>query len=117
VRIKQHIPTFLSPGGMVTSTVKSGFQWDYPNGWAPLQWIVIQGLKHYGFEREATEIAKRWIHLCTQVFLTHGKLYEKYNVVQLNIDTVGRYPSQEGFGWTNAIYEKIAVDILGCKVQ
>lgn len=116
-RIQQHIPMFLYPGGMVTSTVKSGFQWDYPNGWAPLQWIVIQGVKNYGFEREAAEIAKRWIHLCTKVFLTHGKLYEKYNVVQLNIDTVGRYPSQEGFGWTNAIYEKIAVDILGCKVQ
>lgn len=115
-RIKQHIPMFLYPGGMVTSTVRSGFQWDYPNGWAPLQWIVIQGLKNYEYEREAIEIARRWVHLCTQVFLTYGKLYEKYNVVQFNINTTGRYPLQEGFGWTNAIYEKIAVDLLGCKV-
>ncbi|UOF89487.1 alpha,alpha-trehalase [Fodinisporobacter ferrooxydans] len=116
-KIRKHISLFLCAGGMVTSTVPSGFQWDYPNGWAPLQWIVIQGLKNYGYLEESLQIAKRWIRLCTHVFLKHGKLYEKYNVVDFNIQAVGRYPLQEGFGWTNGIYEKIAVDILGCIVQ
>lgn len=114
--VSKKIPLFLQPGGMVTSTVYSGFQWDYPNGWAPLQWIVIRGLKNYGYDQEAKEIAIRWIRLCTQMFLSYGTLFEKYNVVESNIHTVGRYPLQEGFGWTNAVYEKIAVDILGCKV-
>ena len=35
----------LKPGGLVTTTIQSGQQWDAPNGWAPLQWIAIEGLK------------------------------------------------------------------------
>lgn len=115
-RVVKSIPLFLHSGGMVTSPTKSGHQWDYPNGWAPLQWIVIKGLIDYGFKKEGLEIANRWIHLCTEMFMKHGKLYEKYNVVDFNIDTVGRYPLQEGFGWTNGVYEKIVFDILGLKI-
>ncbi len=33
----------LGPGGLVTSTLNTGQQWDAPNGWAPLQWICRQG--------------------------------------------------------------------------
>lgn len=112
-----YLPFFLQRGGLATSTMNSGFQWDFPNGWAPLQWLTIEGLKNYHYHQQAAEIAKRWIHLCTLVFQARGKLYEKYNVVEMNINTVGRYPSQEGFGWTNAIYQKIAVDILGCTIR
>ncbi|SKA74140.1 alpha,alpha-trehalase [Clostridium sp. USBA 49] len=115
-RVAMSIPMFLHSGGMVTTLSKSD-QWDYPNGWAPLQWIVIRGLENYGFKKESIEIANRWIKLCTDMFLKYGKLYEKYNVVDFNINTAGRYHLQEGFGWTNGIYEKIVVDILGCKIQ
>ncbi len=111
--VVKSIPLFLHNGGMVTSLTKSGYQWDYPNGWAPLQWIVINGLQNYAFKKESIEIARRWIYLCTEMFIRYGKLYEKYNVVDFNIDTVGRYPLQEGFGWTNGVYEKIVFDILG----
>jgi alpha,alpha-trehalase len=116
-RIRNGISMFLYPGGMVTSTMRTGYQWDFPNGWAPLQWIVIKGLRDYGFEKEGTEIATRWINLCTQMFIKYGKLFEKYNVVECNINTPGRYPLQEGFGWTNAIYEKLAADVLDCTVE
>jgi alpha,alpha-trehalase len=30
------------------NTRNNGQQWDAPNGWAPLQWITIQGLENYG---------------------------------------------------------------------
>jgi hypothetical protein len=30
----------LKPGGIATTTVNSGQQWDAPNGWAPLQWVA-----------------------------------------------------------------------------
>lgn len=115
-RVVKSIPFFLHDGGMVTSLTESGHQWDYPNGWAPLQWIVINGLQNYGFTKESIEIAKRWVHLCTEMFMRYGKLYEKYNVVDFNIDTVGRYHLQEGFGWTNGVYEKIVFDILGSEM-
>jgi alpha,alpha-trehalase len=29
---------FLRPGGLVTTLIASGQQWDAPNGWPPLQW-------------------------------------------------------------------------------
>ena len=35
---------FLKPGGIVTTTLDTGQQWDWPNGWAPLQWIAVEGL-------------------------------------------------------------------------
>lgn len=111
------IKMFLHLGGMATSVYCTEYQWDYPNGWASLQWIVISGLRRYGYENESVEIAKRWINLCTDQFLKNGKMYEKYNVVNFNLNTAGRYLLQEGFGWTNAIYEKLAVDIFNCKIE
>jgi alpha,alpha-trehalase len=95
---------FLRPGGVVTTPIHSGQQWDAPNGWAPLQWITIQGLKNYGFDDLANDIKKRWIDLNTKVFRNTGKLLEKYNVE--NIDLLsggGEYPVQDGFGWTNGV--------------
>ncbi|MFP3409255.1 trehalase family glycosidase, partial [Pseudomonas sp. SIMBA_065] len=33
----------LSNGGLLTSMVESGEQWDRPNGWAPMQWMAVVG--------------------------------------------------------------------------
>ncbi len=41
----------LQPGGLNTTSVKSGQQWDAPNGWAPLQWVATEGLQNYGQKR------------------------------------------------------------------
>ncbi|WP_308418585.1 trehalase family glycosidase [Chitinimonas arctica] len=34
----------LRPGGLATTTVCTGQQWDEPNGWAPLQYLAVMGL-------------------------------------------------------------------------
>jgi len=39
----------LQAGGWITTLARSGQQWDAPNSWAPLQWIVHRGLQRYGF--------------------------------------------------------------------
>ena len=49
----------LFKGGVVTTLVNSTQQWDYPNGWAPLQWIAIEGLKQYGHIALADDIGNR----------------------------------------------------------
>ncbi len=36
----------LQPGGLATTSVKSGQQWDAPNGWAPLQWVADEGFQN-----------------------------------------------------------------------
>ncbi len=96
---------FLQPGGWVTTLVNSGQQWDWPNGWAPLQWIVYKGLMNYGFTETAREGRDRWLALNDRVFRQTGKLMEKYNVVDNHLTAGGgEYPNQDGFGWTNGVY-------------
>jgi alpha,alpha-trehalase len=50
----------LMPGGLATTLLASGQQWDQPNGWAPLQWIAIVGLNDYHLLQLAQIIARRW---------------------------------------------------------
>ena len=95
---------FLKPGGWVTTLNKSGQQWDAPNGWAPLQWIVYAGLCNYGFFTEAKEGAKRWVENNLRVYRSSGKLLEKYNVEKIGLFAEGgEYAVQDGFGWTNGV--------------
>ncbi|WP_262300048.1 alpha,alpha-trehalase TreF [Microvirga sesbaniae] len=100
----------LKSGGLVTTTVQSGQQWDAPNGWAPLQWIAIEGLSAYGKRALARMIARRWISRVVTTYRNTGKLMEKYNVVNPSLTAGGgEYPGQDGFGWTNGVVRKLLV--------
>jgi alpha,alpha-trehalase len=95
---------FLKPGGVVCTLETTGQQWDAPNGWASLQWMTIIGLENYGHHELATTIARRWMRLNSDVFKRTGKLMEKYNVVDTELEAGGgEYPGQDGFGWTNGV--------------
>jgi alpha,alpha-trehalase len=99
---------FLKAGGLVTSLKTTGQQWDAPNGWAPLQWMAIAGLNNYNKKELARTIATRWFELNTKVYKASGKLMEKYNVVDLNLEAGGgEYAAQDGFGWTNGVLLKL----------
>ena len=96
---------FLCQGGMQTTTLTTQQQWDAPNGWAPLQWIAIQGLANYGHNELANDIANRWMTLNEKVYSNTGKMMEKYNVLATHLEAGGgEYLSQDGFGWTNGVY-------------
>jgi alpha,alpha-trehalase len=102
--------SLLKPGGLVATTVQSGQQWDAPNGWAPLQWIAIEGLNAYGKRALAQLIARRWIARVVTAYRNTGKLMEKYNVVNPSLGAGGgEYPGQDGFGWTNGVVRKLLV--------
>lgn len=95
---------FLKPGGLVTTPNHTGQQWDAPNGWAPLQWMAIGGLRAYGMNALANDIKKRWVDLNVHVYQRTGKMLEKYNVEDLSLEAGGgEYPVQDGFGWTNGV--------------
>ncbi len=88
-------------------------QWAYPNGWAPLQFIVIQGLERYGYHQDARRIALKWLKNNLDWFNKHGIFLEKYNVVDPGKPPVkGVYPSQTGFGWTNAVFERLCQEYI-----
>jgi len=93
----------LAPGGLRTTLVRSGQQWDAPNGWAPLQWIAVTGLRRYGEERLAHDIADRWISTVNTTYDRTGLLFEKYDVETPSFGSGGEYAPQIGFGWTNGV--------------
>jgi alpha,alpha-trehalase len=98
----------LKDGGFVTTEYNTGEQWDAPNGWAPLEWMMIWGLDRCGQKNLATLAAKRWIKLNIHVYKQTGKLMEKYNVTDLTKEAGGgEYGGQDGFGWTNGVLLKL----------
>ncbi|MDR9457289.1 MAG: alpha,alpha-trehalase TreF [Salegentibacter sp.] len=100
---------FLRPGGLVSTPHNTGQQWDAPNGWAPLQYMSIEGLRNYGKDQLASEIRQRWLNLNQNVYQKSYKLLEKYNVEDLSKESGGgEYPTQDGFGWTNGVYQKLS---------
>ncbi|HEX8389196.1 MAG TPA: alpha,alpha-trehalase TreF, partial [Sphingomonas sp.] len=93
----------LAPGGLRTSTVATGQQWDKPNGWAPLQWIAADGLRRTGHDRLARGIAARFLATVEHEYRSSGKLLEKYDLEERRPGGGGEYPTQDGFGWTNGV--------------
>ena len=88
-------------------------QWAYPNGWAPLHFIVVRGLQKYGYHDDARRIALKWLQTNLEWFNKHGVFLEKYNVVQPGKPPAkGVYPSQTGFGWTNSIFEAFCKEFV-----
>lgn len=95
---------FLKPGGFTTTLIKSGQQWDAPNGWPPLQWLAIEGARRYGALALADSARARWLALNRKVYDATGNLTEKYDVWDLSKRAGGgEYPAQDGFGWTNGV--------------
>ena len=100
----------LRAGGIVATLLETGQQWDAPNGWAPLQWIAIEGFRHYQDQRLAEVVACRWMLNVTRVYRGSGKLVEKYDVIATDRKGGGgEYPTQDGFGWTNGVMRKLMV--------
>jgi alpha,alpha-trehalase len=93
----------------VTTTYNTTQQWDAPNGWAPLHWIAIEGLKRYGQDPLAQQIGTRFLTDVKGVYASDKKLVEKYVVEGAGTGGGGggEYPLQDGFGWTNGVTLKL----------
>lgn len=115
-RVRKALGKFEQPGGLRTSTNRSGDQWDAPFGWAPLQLIAVEGLRRYGYNDDANRIAEKFLSMVYEEFRRTGNILEKYDVERRAADIQGEvrygYNSNEvGFGWTNGVY-KVLLDEL-----
>ncbi len=121
-KLKNNLLYFEHQGGLVTTDFLPekyqnknflNFQWSYPNGWAPLHFIVVEGLKKYNYFEDANRIAMRWLKTNLAWFEQNDNFLEKYNVVSVTKQpTAGIYTSQIGFGWTNAVFEQFCQDFI-----
>ncbi len=93
--------------GTVTSVPSSEpgrFQWGYPNGWAPMQQIIVGGLLRYGYREDAYRLADKFVRLVEKCFDETGHLWEKYDVVAGSADAVVEYETPAMLGWTYGVY-------------
>ncbi|XP_063061312.1 trehalase [Engraulis encrasicolus] len=93
--------------GVPTSFENSGEQWDMPNGWPPLQHMLIQGLADIPLEESkelAFQLAQKWITTNWAAYTKYEAMFEKYDVNSGGKPGGGgEYDVQLGFGWTNGV--------------
>ncbi|KAF3777237.1 putative trehalase [Nymphaea thermarum] len=97
----------LKKGGILTSLTNSGQQWDAPNGWPPMQHLIVEGLVKSNSDEAkilAKDIALRWLRINYDGYKQSGKMHEKYNVEECGTaGGGGEYSPQTGFGWSNGV--------------
>lgn len=84
--------------------IKGVYQWDYPNGWAPMQLIVAGGLMNYGYTDDALRIARKFKETVERCFDETGHLWEKYNIVNGTTEAKNEYAMPAMMGWTFGVY-------------
>ena len=107
-RVVSKLALFERAGGLQTSTQSTGKQWDGPFGWAPTNFIAVQGMMEYGHDVDARSVAARFNAMVTRELELTGTIREKYDVVQAtsNVQSgvkFGYMINEVGFGWTNAV--------------
>lgn len=96
---------FTKPLQITLTTVLRQKQWDYPNIWPPLEYMTVMGLLRYGYNEDAKRIMEKSIAAHTAFFERHGALLEKMDGTNGDMPGAYWYPTQLGFGWTNAIFK------------
>lgn len=100
----------LQVGGVQTTTIFSGQQWDSPNAWPPEQDIVVEGLLAVNTTESyslARELSQTWTQTSLTAWRQTGLMFEKYNASEIGgLGAGGEYFPQFGFGWTNGVILK-----------
>ncbi|XP_077996478.1 trehalase-like [Glandiceps talaboti] len=95
------------PGGYPTSLLESGEQWDFPNGWPPMQELLITGLDSTSLDEAkelAVSLAQNWTLTNWRGWYEEDVMFEKFDVrYQGAPGGGGEYDVQIGFGWSNAV--------------
>ncbi len=109
-----HLPMFEHDHGVATTEPgwADGDQHNYPTGWAYSHWYVAEGLFRAGYRDDAVRISLKWLRLVAAKFEQTGALLERYNVVDPDGQTPGRYPVQRGFGWTNGAFAALLTRVV-----
>ncbi|XP_002063015.2 LOW QUALITY PROTEIN: trehalase [Drosophila willistoni] len=95
------------PGGVPVTLLNTNQQWDYPNVWPCMMYVLIEGLENLG-TTEAKDMSRRWADRWIMVnyegYRKSGLMYEKYNCENSGAPGVGgEYETQTGFGWSNGV--------------
>jgi alpha,alpha-trehalase len=118
--VVKNLETFEKPGGIVMSVKKSEGQWDYPFGWAPIQLLAVEGMRRYGFDKEANRVSVEFLSMVLENFERDKTIREKYNVVTRSLETdvkAGYAANVIGFGWTNGTFLELLHELPGAEMN
>ena len=106
-RVHANLPLFEREHGLAVCEERSRdrtfYQWGFPNGWPPLTYVAVQGLRRYGYEADARRIADKFCAWVERDFARTGQLWEKFDVLTGEI-AGGEYAAQPMLGWTAGVY-------------
>lgn len=105
----RHLDMLEGDGGVMTCAPGEravAYQWDAPNGWAPVHYFAIKGLDNYGYTADAARIARKYLGSVTSIYGQTGQLWEKFNAAKGNTEVNDEYPMPGDFmGWTAGTYQ------------
>jgi len=105
--VMRNLSVFERPGGLVMSPHETGGQWDYPYVWAPVELLGVEGMRRYGFNKEADRVSYAFLSMVMENFARDGNIREKYDAVRRSSETqvaAGYHQNVIGFGWTNGAF-------------
>lgn len=73
----------LFPGGVPNTLTQSGEQWDYPNVWPPMQYLLVEGLRELGTTESCKmsfEWASRWVRSNFIAYKQTRAMFEKVRI-------------------------------------
>lgn len=101
------VNTLLHDGGVATSTVDSGLQWDGDNAWPPLQYFTsaaLRSLDDASATAVAVKVERAYLKAAQCSWQANGTLFEKYSAaVNGASGGGGEYVAQTGFGWSAGV--------------
>ncbi len=111
------LPTLEGKYGLACSDKITNKQWDKPYCWAPLMYFAVNGLQNYGFDKEATRLARNWCFKTEKNYKDTGIIKEKHLFNDEGIDEdfdikFGYSSNETGFGWTNGVYLYFKNEVL-----
>ena len=77
-----------------------------------MQLIAVEGLRRYGYRREADRVAANFLSTVLKEFIQHNTIVEKYDVARRESEIKGSIRfgydyNVIGFGWTNAAFTEL----------
>ncbi len=108
------LPILERDGGLMSSDLASGKQWDAPFMWAPLMYFAVEGLINYGFTEDGRRLAEKYLMTVDNTFMELGYLIEKMDAETAGVpqEDGEKYETQRGFLWTNGVYLYFLIDVL-----
>ena len=91
-------------GVIACDSTENCYQWSAPNSWAPLNFVAFFAAKRLSLTEDALRIAKKYVEATDKLFAQTGKLWEKYNAENGELDYDSEYGTPDMLGWTAGVY-------------